>query len=223
MSDGTLGSWICCVVATHSDFGGLPPGHSLKTSAFSQNLGPIAADLSSSYLLVGGILDLTLEMPAILRPILLEDIRVEIVQKYDVQALDEKWRHQTSNSDTLVVWSLRTDKKLGRIEQGGDCSVRRQIRMPNEGKLRPTTPDASVTGLKVSHRIEIVIVYTPLEDNPKKHKKEFRIGSAATISSCHCTLQALQLPAYEPHENATARSRVHCMVRYHHAGACQLC
>lgn len=199
-------------VATHGDCGGLPPGHSLKTATFSQNLGPIAADLSTPYLLVGGQLNLNLEMPSILRPILLEDVRVEVVQKYELQALDDKWRQELAKSDTMPVWSLRTENKLGLIQQGGNCEVQRQIRMPTEGKFRPSTPDASVTGVRVSHRLDIVIVYTPLVDNPDKHKKEFKIGSAATVSSCHCTLEALQLPAYEQHEAPDSQSMARCMV-----------
>lgn len=205
------------LVATHGDCGGLPPGHSLKTETFSQNLGPIAADLSSSYLLIGGMLNFGLEMPSILRPIQLEDVRIEIAQKYEMRALDEKWRHEKSKGDTFTVWSMRTEERLGFIRPGGCCTVQRQLRMPIEGKLRPSTPDASITGLRVSHRIEIIIVYTPLEDNPQKQKKEFRIGSAATISSCHCTLDALQLPAYQQHDTPTAESGAKCMVSW----ACQ--
>ena len=202
----------CGVVATHNDCGGLPPGYSLSTITCSENLGAIDARANSPYLLVGGLLNLHLRMPNLLRPVRLEDVRVEIHQSYDLRALDETWRHEVQKADPIIAWSLRSETTLGEVEESSSYEVKRQIQLPAEGKLRPTTPSSSVTGIRVSHRVAIIIVYLPLLNNPKKQKKEFKIASGATISSCRCTLDALQLPAYQRTEAVTPKLQAQCLV-----------
>ena len=165
---------------------------------------------------MGGLLNLHLRMPNLLRPVHLEDVRVEIHQSYDLRALDETWRHEVQKAEPIIAWSLRSESTLGDIDESSSYEVKRQIQLPPEGKLRPTTPSSSVTGIRVSHRVAIIIVYSPLLNNPKKQKKEFKIASGATISSCRCTLDALQLPAYQRTEAVTPKLQALCLVSFAH-------
>lgn len=176
---------------------GLSPPFTLDTITSSANLGAIVAELSSPHLTVAGTAHLSLDMRETLQPVRLDDIRVEIVQSYETRALDEKCHSTTQAKDTIPVWSAMTSDMRPRIcATGTSLSIREQIHLPKEGILRPSTPKTSVTGIKVSHKLVIVITYTPLSEMAKKQRKEFCIGMPATFSSCHSMVAGNQLPAY---------------------------
>lgn len=182
----------------------------------SANLGAIVAELSSPHLTVAGTANLSLDIRGVVQPLRLDDIRVEIVQSYETRALDEKWNSTSQGKDTIAVWSAMTSEMQPRICQpGSSFSIRKQIRLPREGLLRPSTPKSSVTGIKVSHKLVIVITYTPLADLAKKQRKEFCIGMPATFSSCHSMVAGNQLPAYVEKEgpvNAPVYPTPPCLV-----------
>lgn len=175
----------------------------MDTIASSANLGAIIAELSATHLTVSGSASLSLDIRGILQPLRIDDVRIDIVQSYETRALDEKWNSSTQARDIIPVWSATESERRPEIcQQGASFSLRKQIRLPKEGVLRASTPKTSVTGIKVSHKLVIVITYTPLADIAKKQRKEFCIGMPAVFSSCYSMVAGNQLPAYVEKEGA---------------------
>lgn len=187
---------------------GLPPGFTLDTTAFSANLGAIIADVSSTYMTVAGSIDLKLEVRDILKPLRIDDVRVDLIQKYETKALDERWSATTKAQDIVPVWSVLGNHEPTMCEPGSSFSICKRIRLPNEMNLRPSTPKACLTGIKVAHKLSVIITYTPLgADVQKKQKKEFCIAMPVTISSCRSMVAGNQLPAYVEKEGPTQAPR----------------
>lgn len=146
---------------------------------------------------MAGTANLSLDIRQVQQPLRIDDVRVEITQSYETRALDEKWNSCTQARDIIPVWSaMECERTPTFCEPGASFSVRKQLHLPKEGLLRPSTPKSSVTGIKVSHKLVIVITYTPLADMGRKQRKEFCIGMPAVFSSCHSMVAGNQLPAY---------------------------
>lgn len=194
----------------------MPPPFTLDTITSSASLGAIIAELFSPHLTVAGTASLSLDIRQVQQPLRIDDVRVDVVQSYETRALDEKWNSSTQARNILQVWSATDTENLPTICQpGASFSLKKHIHLPKEGLLRPSTPKTSVTGIKVSHKLVIVITYTPLSDLGKKQRKEFCIGMPAVLSSCHSMVTGNQLPAYVEKEgpvNAPVYPTPRCLV-----------
>ena len=60
----------------------------------------------------------------------------------------------------------------------------KQFRLPDDVKLRASTAEHSQTGIRVSHRLQILIIFMPLHKNPKRETMQFKIDADALVSSC---------------------------------------
>jgi len=216
MGRSSTGETRVTIVSTHDDGSGLPPGHSLESQLTNENLGQVYLDLSTPYLLVGGLLHFTIDMPKLNKHIKVEDVSVNVVSSYHLRALDEAQTMTTQlKPQTVCLYSMKGDPQekwmVGGRKYAAESSFSltgKVIQLPDESCLRPTVPEASVTGIRVTHRLAVIITYTPLEvleetDSTVRYrelqKKEYKITSPAIFSSCRCTLEALQLPAYVQH------------------------
>jgi hypothetical protein len=199
---GKLGSELkatqnVAVVVNPSETGGLPPGFSLETETYNDALGPVGVNLSSKYLLVAGFLKLALVIPSFNVPIQLEDIKVYLYQTIALQSRKTPEYKETKQM-IIPLWSYRKDTKrsIGRYNAGQEFSLVQQFRLKDDDTIRSTTSDKSDTGIRVSHKLALVLHYTPLEDNPKNETKELKIATDATFTSCCCVVEYLQLPQY---------------------------
>lgn len=71
-------------------------------------------------------------------------------------------------------------------------------------------------GIRISQRLAVAIHFTPLMNNPAKQTRELKIATDATLSSCWCMLELLQLPAYQ-------RSRDESELDHSQIGYCAEC
>lgn len=159
-------------------------------------LGPIGVNLHSKYLLVSGYLRLSLILPSLPKPVRIDDIFVQMEQTFELQSMKDPSRTE-KQVQMVPVMSLKGRKGVtGVYQPGEELSISEQFRLPDDGKIRPSTAERTKVGIRVSHRLAVCIHYTPLTDNPQNETKELKIAIPATFSSCCCIFEALQLPAY---------------------------
>lgn len=173
-------------------------------------------------------------MPNLKRDIKVEDVSVDLVTTYRLRALSDPVFNTTLDPVTHEIYSMKADpreswKVGGRKNSAGStfALANRVIQLADETSISPTVPDESVTGIKVSHRLGVTVTYTPLTvlsrvgsvvTYQEMPKKEYKITTSAIISSCRCTLEALQLPAYSTHTDdqqitdATISKSPRCLV-----------
>lgn len=185
------------VVVNPSETGGLPPGFSLETETYNDVLGPVGVNMSSKYLLVAGFLKLALVIPSFNAPVQLEDIKVYLYQTILLQSRKDPVRKE-SKVMSVPLWSYRKDNKqpIGLFTEGQEFSLVQQFRLKDDDTIRSTTSTKSDTGIRVSHKLALVVHFTPLQDNPDKETKELKIATDATFTSCCCVVEYLQLPKY---------------------------
>lgn len=180
-----------------SENGGLPPGFSLETETYNDSLGPVGVNLSSKYLLVAGFLKLSLVIPSFNAPVQLEDIKVYLYQSAHLQSRKDPERKEIKKM-VIPLWSYRknTTQPIGRYKAGQELSLVQQFRLPDDDVIRSTTCEKSNTGIRISHKLAVVVHFTPLEDNPDNETKELKIATDAVLTSCCCVVEYLQLPKY---------------------------
>lgn len=187
-----------------SETGGLPPGFSLERETYNDYLGPVGVNLSSKYLLVAGFLKLSLVIPSFNAPVQLEDIKIYLHQNVQLQSQKEPERKENKIM-IIPLWSYRKSKRqpIGRYAAGQEFSLVQQFRLPDDDTIRSTTCEKSNTGIRMTHKLALVVHLTPLEDNPKKTIKEVKVETDAVITSCCCVLEYLQLPKYTSKPSAS--------------------
>jgi len=188
------------LVCNHSETGGVPPGFSLRSETHNNILGPIGVNLTSKYLLVSGYLRLELILPSIAQSVKIVDVQVQLLQTFRLHSLvDPKVQEEEIKPKPLVLWSMKDKEALGTLSPGQVFNVSRQFRLPDDDKIRPTTSTNSKTGIRVSHRLCVVVHFKALESNPEGEVKELKVATDAIVSSCCCMFEVLQLPAYSRH------------------------
>lgn len=195
------------IVPNHCDIDGTLPDFCLNTTVTNKALGQVFTDIQSSYLVVSGCLDIFLSFPAPLAHLTIENIKVTLEEKLELQSLQDVGLTCAIKPTSVPIWSMRDDKvKPVRLHPGEPFQIAKQVRLPDENTLRASTPSGAVTGVKVSHRMAITVLYVPMLNNPNREAREFRIACNATVSSCLCTMDAMQLPVYSKHDEMQALS-----------------
>lgn len=168
----------------------------MKREIQQDHLGPIGVNLHSKYLLVAGYLSLSLIMPSFAQAVHIEDIFVQIEQTFELQSMKDPSRTE-KQYQTILVKSMKSKEGIpGAYQPGQELSVYEQFRLPDGGKIRPSTAARTQVGLRVSHKLAVCIHYTPVYNNPERETRKIKIAIPATFSSCCGIFEALQLPAY---------------------------
>lgn len=145
-------------------------------------------------------------MPIITTPVRLDDVRVNLVQTFHLQNLKDPSRSEAI-SKTIQLWSMIEHESPAILREGNDFQLSREFRLPNDDVVRPSTPEPSITGIRVSHQLQVAIRYTPLSMN---QKLEIKATIDATISSCCAMFAALQLPSYaQPRREILKQFKMH--------------
>lgn len=173
----------------------------MESESHHPALGPIGVALTSKYLLVSGYLRLSLIMPSIAQPVLINDVRVILVQNFTLNHLHKPRSPSPDLQPTVnvLLWSMRKHSSWSsspKLDVYDELSLVEQFRLPDDEKIRPSTAEGARTGVRVQHELAVSIMYTPLVDNPEGHRREKKLSTPATLSSCCCIFDALQLPAY---------------------------
>lgn len=148
---------------------------------------------------MAGYLRLDLVLPSIAAPVKLVDVQVQLLQTFKLQSLKDPKIQEEIKPKPVVLWSMKDKEALGSFKPNQFFNVSRQFRLPDDDKIRPTTSENSQTGIRVSHRLAVVVHFQPLTKNPENELKELRIATDATVSSCCCMFEVLQLPVYSRH------------------------
>lgn len=180
-------------------------------------LGPMGVNLHSKYLLVSGYLSLNLIMPSFAQAVHIDDIYVEIEQTFELQSMTDPSRTE-KQVQTIFVKSMKGKTGVpGAYQPGQELSVYEQFRLPDDGTIRPSTAERTKVGIRVSHKLAACVRYTPLENNPTREMKQIKIAIPATLTSCCCIFEALQLPAYSRKAQQLDKSAIafcsECLVR----------
>ncbi|CAD6587503.1 MAG: hypothetical protein CYPHOPRED_003956, partial [Cyphobasidiales sp. Tagirdzhanova-0007] len=168
------------LVSNHSETGGVLPGFSLKTETDHDVLGPVGIDLYSKYLLVAGYLNLSIVIPSISQPVQIKNVRVQLVQDCALQSRSVPARKEVK-SVIVPVWSSYANGHSAAVvlNPQQEFILSKQFRLPDDVKLRASTAEHSQTGIRVSHRLQILIIFMPLHKNPKRETMQFKIDADA--------------------------------------------
>lgn len=164
-------------------------------------LGPIRVHLYSRYFLISGLMRLAVSVPAPTRACQIEDVKLAIIQHVSLQSLQNPERKEEHKPLDLVLWSSRRQQEQEHerdrtsepysptiLRAGQPFNLVKQIRLANDNFLRQSTNPHSITGIRVSHSLEVTLWYAALEDengrkidHPRTKVMEYRF--AARIAS----------------------------------------
>ena len=156
----------------------------------------------------------------------IEDITLSLLQTWTISSISEPEIKEEMPEQAFLLWSLgeatqSTSKQpLFSSEQlllqpGQSRSIEQRILLPDNPAIRPSVSPLSKTGLRPSHRLSLVVTYSPLLRGPSRSvsrtredkassemriypgkKKEIVVSTPVTLSTCACVFYALRLPAY---------------------------
>ena len=146
--------------------------------------GPMGISLYSKYLLVAGYLNLSFIMPSLAQTVFIDDVKVELIQVYNLQSQSKPERTEVK-SVIVPIWSMKQDVGVsgGLLSAEQAFTLSRQFRLPDDSKIRPSTPERSKTGIRVSHRLQVRVHYKDLKEDSQRIR-EFKIATDALMSSC---------------------------------------
>lgn len=128
----------------HSETGGVPPGFSMERELVHDVLGPVGVNLFSKYLLVAGYLRLGLVLPSINEPVSIDDVKVQLIQTFDLQSLKSPERRERKVVSVLL-WNLRGKEAVCTLKAGQEFEILRQFRLPDDDIIRPSTSENAKT------------------------------------------------------------------------------
>lgn len=186
------------------------PSFSAISKSTNEHLGGIGISLSAQYLLVAGYLNLTLDVREAKCDIRLEDVRVTLVQYWELSSLEIPVRKESPEPQSYLLWSMgdigpsmirRSGSPLPpvKLSKGQSFHLQRRFVLPEHDTIRPSTSSRSKTGLRASHKLIVKLLYTPILDGTEMGRKETTMQVPALLSACWCVMEALQLPRYEKH------------------------
>lgn len=194
------------IVANENPENGIAEGCDLVSEQNHPALGPLRVHLYSRYLLRGGYLRFALAMPAVSQPVELVDVSVILLQTVLLQHMYKPHR-QEQLEFKILLWALSNEvgKKPEVLQAGKDYPLVRQMRLATNDRgqsfehapsadslIRPSTNDNSETGIRITHRLVVVIKYRPLKNTEDNEIKELRVSFPTQIASCACSIENLQ-------------------------------
>lgn len=185
------------IVSNPSPIGSVAPGFALEREVEHDIMGLLRVSLTSQSLLVAGYLSLSLVLPAVVRNVRLESIRITLHQQFTLKSLRSFNQEELVKISVIPVWSTkRSQGPIGDLAVGQGYSLAQRIRINPDNAIRPSTAKWSKTGIRVSHMFELTVSYTSLGDYPYIKTEQWTVMSPATIASCCCLMAELQLPPY---------------------------
>ena len=184
----------------------------MEREVFQDRFGAMRVELTSRYLLVAGYVRVYFYLPDIPHYSRMEMWGVELVQTVKIGSA----QHETN----LKLWSNRDDPPpvppfrgllpMPDDEEGPWWFSSRQMRLPKDDRISPTTHPYTDSSIRISHRFIIRMIFyqydgpgsdTIQEDGwpggtPSKQMLEFFSGPAV-ISSCSSRIELSRLPTYE--------------------------
>ena len=209
-------------VTNHSEDSAVPPGFNAISKSANEHLGIVGINLTSPFLLLNGNLHLSIDVPSIEHAaVRVDDVRLSLVQSFKLQSQSEPGRTEDIHPLVVPLWSMRESRTSPArgitLRHGQDFHFEKRIVFPEDGQIRPSTSQHSKTGIRVLHRLAVSLLYTPLQAEgacaPTKSEprmKEVHMTTPATLSSCCCVVEALQLPAYEDNQELKAINQKAC-------------
>lgn len=151
-------------------------------------LGEVHVALLSRYLILYGFLACQIELPELAEDITLVDVKVVLVQHITLTSMDDPTLREIITPFEIPLWrmskSQAPDNPLPRRMRRGErfhlCE--NAIRLPSDNTTRQSTSQWSNTGIRISHKLKVLIRY--IEEEREKETKELAIAFAAPISSC---------------------------------------
>lgn len=210
------------LITNHSEDSAVPPGFNAISKSANEHLGIVGINLTSPFLLLNGNLHLSIDVPSIEHAaVRVDDVRLSLVQSFKLQSQSEPGRTEDIHPLVVPLWSMRESRTSPArgitLRHGQDFHFEKRIVFPEDGQIRPSTSQHSKTGIRVLHRLAVSLLYTPLQAEgacaPTKSEprmKEVHMTTPATLSSCCCVVEALQLPAYEDNQELKAINQKAC-------------
>ena len=176
---------IC--LQANSNREGYAQSYHKSEALFHPILGAVHIALLSKYLIIYGFLACQIEMPEIEEAVTLVDVKVVLVQNVTLTSLKDPTQTEKTPPFEILLWQMSKSspdpplpRRLARGERFHLCE--NKIRCPSDNTTRQSTSEWSNTGIRLSHKLKVLIQYT--EDERKKESKELAIGFPAPLSSC---------------------------------------
>lgn len=168
-------------------------GFSEISESLHDVLGPLRVHFSTRYLLRGGYLRMALNMPSVSKNVRIDNISAVLKQDTILQNIKKPERTERKTQD-ITLWSLsQENSQPTELKEGEDLSLVRQMRLQTSRDervlLRPSINENSVTGIRHTHTIMVVIRFRAQDDN---NTREMKIKFPANIGSCACSVENLQ-------------------------------
>lgn len=198
-------------VVNRNAYNAPPQGLEHNSVTSSNDLGAVSLSYFSKYLIVSSYLWCSVSFPDLLdRP------RVEVQSVTLVLSQFATWQDlENPESEKTELPVLKYDFSLEKKQGKGKGRGRRkseaagvdeeeeewekQIRLPDEHHLRPSTSDKSITGIRVRHSLTVWVTYkVPREGEKKRRIMRQKLERPVTIGACHTMRDNLELPAYSP-------------------------
>lgn len=149
-------------------------------------LGAVHITLLSRFLILYGFLACQIDIPEVAEQINLLDISVVMTQLVTLTNLDKPEQTETAKPFDIPLFKLSESKPdtLPRSLIKGESFhlCENAIRLPSDNTTRQTTSVWSNTGIRLSHKLSVLIRYR--EHTPSADVKELTVRFNARLSSC---------------------------------------
>ncbi|PWN94220.1 hypothetical protein FA10DRAFT_43643 [Acaromyces ingoldii] len=172
--------------------------------SFSELLGPVILHVCSLHLTVGGFLHIGISLPSPAPNVRLVCITLSIVQKTRL-ASRKRPGHEEDCPEKTVEFHRVEGSELDRFMGKDERAEAWIARLPHDNDVRPTTISSSQTPIRVSHRLEVKMIFEESDDGPdeeskvgkkKKPQKVYLAAWPIHLVSCCCIWNSLLLPPY---------------------------
>lgn len=163
---------------------------------------------------------------SIVEAVRIDDVRISLEQTWALSSLEDPSAQEDMPMQSFLLWSLHSAQSAGTgplsperlvLAPEQPWGVEQAFLLPDDAAIRPSVSPQSKTGLKVTHRLTLVLKFTPLVRGASwcprdqgetildqlhsgqiesTRKKEVVVSMPVVLSTCACVVYALLLPAY---------------------------
>ena len=155
----------------------------------------------------------------------IDDISVMLRQDVFLKHMQRPELYEQAKPKRILLWSMNPNERGAIYDPEQSLDLVRQMRLADDDTVRPSTPEWSVTGIRVSHALQTIIRFTvlppmsaedekragkgkaPLNGATQESRKEMKISNPCKLSSCDCMIGNLQLPIYTKEDPITQASQ----------------
>ncbi|CEH17237.1 hypothetical protein CBOM_03295 [Ceraceosorus bombacis] len=161
---------------------------------FVEHLGPVALAVRSQHMTVGGYARLALSLPSPSPTLVLDQFSLSVVQNTTLHSRQSE-RIERARPESRVITAIEFDELLSKRLPDGTYEGNWIARMPHDSQIRSSTLAASKAAIRLSHSLEVRIIYRP-DDLPSTKPLLYRASWSLILPHCACMWRSMRLPSY---------------------------